>query len=109
MTKKNDIMALDFQYLDCVINIMVLTRQCPELNELAERIQVLVGAIAGFVGLGGFTAIYFAVKHFVLNPVILKIAGHIYKVDMLAAAFVAIGCTIVYIGMVDKAERQCKE
>lgn len=104
MTKK--IFYHDFIVVKAALNLIVLTRKSSVLNMVESRIQMLFGVLAGlYLGII-FSLVNFLVGKWISNAIILRVATHIYHIDMCVSVVCFIGCMIAYIIAVNKAAKE---
>lgn len=104
MTKK--IFYHDFIVVKAALNLIVLTRKSSVLNMVEGRIQMLLGILAGLYLGVVFSLVNFLVGKWISNAIILRVATHIYHIDMCVSVVCFIGCMIAYIIAVNKAAKE---
>lgn len=96
----------DLLVVKAALNLLVLTRKSSVLNMVEGRIQMLLGILAGLYLGVVFSLVNFLVGKWISNAIILRVATHIYHIDMCVSVVCFIGCMIAYIIAVNKAAKE---
>lgn len=102
----NKILHHDLIVVKAALNLLVLTRKSSVLNMVEARIQMLFGVLGGLYLAVCFSLVNFLVGKWFSNAIILRIAAHIYRVDMCVSVVCFVGCMIAYIIAVNKAAEE---